>query len=307
MSIPYRLIVPKVTPRRSWFCSRNVTNTTGIRNKVSIAASSPQRTPDIAADGLRHRDRHRAGVAPDQEEGEEELVPGQDQAEHRRRGDARLDLRQADPKEDLHLRAAVHAGRVRDLARDLVEEALHHPDRERQIEGGIEQDDPDIAAREPAHAKHDEDRDDEHVGLVAPQRPAREAVGRDRVDDQRHRDRGAGDEDAVEEKQVEAGIHRLATALIGAGEDIGEILEGRREDEFRRCRERVRVDLERGQDDPQHREEVGEADHRRDRGSPPARLADLAPPACHGLRLLRPPAHEEQIELVNTMTTNRRI
>src|SRR5918997_3162983 len=37
---------------------------------------------DVAADRLRHGDRHRAGLDAGEEEREEELVPGQDEAEH---------------------------------------------------------------------------------------------------------------------------------------------------------------------------------------------------------------------------------
>src|SRR5919109_5477810 len=40
---------------------------------------------DVAAYGLRHGDRHRARLDTGHQQGEQELVPGQDESEHRRR------------------------------------------------------------------------------------------------------------------------------------------------------------------------------------------------------------------------------
>ena len=119
-----------------------------MRNSVSIAASRPQRTPMPPPIGLGHGDRHGARLDAGEQKREEELVPGEDQAEHGGRGKAGDDLRQADLEEHPDLRRAVDARRVLDVERQLVEEALHHPDGEGQVEGGVEQDDAGIGAGE---------------------------------------------------------------------------------------------------------------------------------------------------------------
>ena len=167
---------------------------------------------------------------------------------------------------------------------EFVEEALHHPDRERQVEHGVERDDARVGAGEARHAEHDEDRNDDHdrrqharredheqIGVVALQRIAREAEGRDRADRQRKQHADPGDEQRIEEIEREAGVLRRPAGGIGAAEHLGEIVERRREEEFRRHRQRVLVGLERGQDDPEHREEIDEADDRRERACVPIR------------------------------------
>ena len=86
---------------------------------------------------------------PGQQQREQELVPGEDQAEDGGRGEAGDDLRQADLEEHPDLGRAVDPRGVLDVGRQLVEEALHHPDGERQVEGGVEQDDAGIGAGRP--------------------------------------------------------------------------------------------------------------------------------------------------------------
>src|SRR5262249_43657079 len=66
---------------------------------------------DVAADGLRHCDWHRPRLDAAQQEGEQELVPGEDQSEHRSGRQARLHLRQADLEEDAAIRRAVQSRR----------------------------------------------------------------------------------------------------------------------------------------------------------------------------------------------------
>src|SRR5438094_2190296 len=70
---------------------------------------------DVAADGLRHGDRHGAGLDAGQQQGEEELVPGQDQAEHGGRRQAGADLRQANLPEHPEAGAAVEPRGVLDV------------------------------------------------------------------------------------------------------------------------------------------------------------------------------------------------
>src|SRR6185312_2246874 len=64
---------------------------------------------DVAADGLGHGDRHRARFDAREQQGEQELVPGEDEAEDGSGGQAGLHLWQADAEEDAPFRAAVHA------------------------------------------------------------------------------------------------------------------------------------------------------------------------------------------------------
>src|SRR5262245_43238746 len=77
-----------------------------------------QETPahaDIATDCLRHGDRHGAGLDAGHQQGEQELVPRQDQSEHRGRRQAGFHLRQANLEEYAALGAAVEPRRVLDL------------------------------------------------------------------------------------------------------------------------------------------------------------------------------------------------
>ena len=245
--------------------------------------------PDVAADGLRHRDRDGAGLHPGEEQGEQELVPGEDEAEHGGGREPRLDLGHADPEEDPVPVAAVETRRVLHLGRELVEEALHHPDGEREVERGVEQDHAEVGPAQPAHPEHEEDRDDHHdrgqhaggeddeeVGRVPLEGVAREPVGGEGPDDEGDQHRRARDEHRVEEIDVEVGVDRRLPLDVGAGEHAHEVLEGGGEDPLGRDRERVGVRLEGGQDDPQHREEVDEADDARERGPPPSRMSEPA-------------------------------
>src|SRR5271165_4887664 len=54
---------------------------------------------DVAADRLRHGDRNGAGLDAGQEQGEQKLVPGENETEHGGRGKACPHLRQADLEE----------------------------------------------------------------------------------------------------------------------------------------------------------------------------------------------------------------
>ena len=225
---------------------------TGMRNKVSIAASKTPAHADVAADRLRHGDRNGARFDAGKKQREEILVPGQDQAEHRGRREAGDDLRQADLEEDAGVGRAVEPGSIFDIGRQFVEEALHHPDREGQVEGGVERDDAGIAAGEPDDPEHQDDRNDHHdrrqhaggendeeIGIVALERITREAESGERSDDQREEDARAGDEDRVEEVEIEVRGLRNRSRRKWPAEHAVEIFERRREQEFRRHRQRI--------------------------------------------------------------------
>ena len=174
-----------------------------MRNRVSMAASSVQSVPRPPDDTAWFMATGTVRVSgPDEQQGEQELVPGEDQAEHEGGGEAGDDLRQADLEEHPDSGRAVDAGRILDVGRQFVEEALHHPDGEGQIEGGVEHDDAEIGARQAHDAEHQDHRndhhdrrqharrqDDEEIGVVALQRIAREAEGGQRADDQRQQHR----------------------------------------------------------------------------------------------------------------------
>ena len=169
-----------------------MTTKTGIRNRVSMAASRrPIRSAAAGRHGLVHGHGHGARVGARQQERKEKLVPGEDETEDEGRGKTRDDLRQADLEEDLDLGRPVDTGRILDVRRKLIKEAFHHPDGEGEIESGIEQDDAGIGAGKADGTEHqdhrndDDDRgqhagrqDDEEIGVVAFERIAREAIGR---------------------------------------------------------------------------------------------------------------------------------
>src|SRR5205823_8147563 len=144
--------------------------------------------------------------------------PGQDQAEYRSGCKAGDNLRKTNLEKHPHIRGAVDSRRILDVRRELVEEALHHPDRERQIESRIESNDPGIGARKAGNAEHDENRDDHHdrrqhagsendeqIGIVALERITREAERGERADDESEEYARSGDEQRVEEVEAESG------------------------------------------------------------------------------------------------------
>jgi hypothetical protein len=308
---PQRLRVPKVTPRNSWCCRRKRDGDDGDEEQRLDRGQEAPAHADVATDRLGHRDGDGPRFDARQQEGEEEFVPGEDQAEHRGCGQPSLHLRKADPEEHPGLGAPVDAGGVLDVAGELVEEALHHPDRERQVEGGIEQHDAGVAAREAGSAEHQEDgnddddrrqhargQDDEQVGVVALERIPREAVGGQGADEQRQRDARARDEHGIEEEQAEAGVDRLSTLDVGAAEYIHEVLERGLEQERRGDGQGVVVRLE-GGEDPQHRKEVGERDDAGDASATPAGLAHASRPphSRHHSGLRAPLLHEVKVQV----------
>ena len=242
---------------------------------------------NLTADGAGDRHRHGARFGAGQHQREQELVPGEDHRENEGGGEPAIDLRQADLAEHVPFGTAVHPRGVFDVAIEMVEEALGHPDRERQVEGGVEGDDAGIGPAQSEDAEQHEDwndrddrrqharrQNDEQIGFVAAQGKAREAIGRRSADDQGEKDAGAADEQTVEEIQAEARIGAAAARDVGAHEHRIEILEGRREQELDRHRQRVGARLERGHDDVEDRKEIGEADHSGANGARPACVPD---------------------------------
>ena len=96
--------------------------------------------PAFVVHEVHHRDRrgHRLGAGQDQ--GEEEVVPGEQEAEDGGGGEARPGERQDDAVEALPHRGAVDPGGLLQRARQLVVERPHHPDHQRQVEGEVDDD-----------------------------------------------------------------------------------------------------------------------------------------------------------------------
>src|SRR3954451_21344671 len=114
-------------------------------------------------DQRRGPDRHRLGCrGRGQYEREQELVVGGDHREDARRDEARRGERQDDPTERAEAGVAVDHRRLLEVDRDLAEEALHHPDDDRHVEGGIHDDQADLRVQEPEPLHDEEQRDDDH-------------------------------------------------------------------------------------------------------------------------------------------------
>ena len=76
----------------------------------------------------------RRGVGGRQIERPERLVPRQDDREQHGRGDARHRHRREHVDDLVQERSSVHARRLEDVDRDLLEVGVEHPDQQRQIE-----------------------------------------------------------------------------------------------------------------------------------------------------------------------------
>src|SRR5918995_1185850 len=92
------------------------------------------------ADVRRDPDRDRRSLHRVQLDGIEELVPREDDAEQSRRGDARRGERQDHRRELSPEPGAVDLGGLDQLPRDLDEEGAQHPDRQRQVDRRVEDD-----------------------------------------------------------------------------------------------------------------------------------------------------------------------
>ena len=93
--------------------------------------------------------RHRLRLRPVHDhEGEDELVPRQDEGEDPRRHEAGRDERQGHPHERAEAAGAVDAGGLLQLQRHAADEPAQRPDRERQDEDQVGQRQPDDRVRQ---------------------------------------------------------------------------------------------------------------------------------------------------------------
>ena len=138
-SAPHLRMAPKVTPRSRWPRSRKVNIATGSRNSSVPAAITVQSVmPDPSCAGMKGgavcafrfviiSAKAYSFQAVMKQNTAVAAMPVAASGQH-------------DLEESLQARVAVDQRRLLVFLRDLVDEALHQPDRKRQVEGGIEND-----------------------------------------------------------------------------------------------------------------------------------------------------------------------
>ena len=220
-----RRTAPSVTPATRCLRTRKANSSTGAAKTIADAATRPQSIvvpptrPAMAGGAVRADSLEVRKIA------KHELVPGEDQREHRGRRDARHEQRQREAPERLEPRVAVEHRGVLVLDGHLVDEALHHPDRERQVERRVDQDQPELRVDQAEVAVHQEDRDHDHdrrhepggedeeeLILLGLQREARVGPRRRHAEQRRQDRRGARDEHGVLERDGE--VRRAGAAAL---------------------------------------------------------------------------------------------
>src|SRR5579859_114986 len=154
-----------------------------------------------------------------QDEGEQELGPVEREDDDPRRKHAGRGKRQEHVTEGLEARAAVDEGRLLHLSRDLLKEALEHPDCERQVEDRVDdhQGRDLVVEADGAHDREVRDNDGDRRQETQGEGPVEDEVARaapdrqprDRVADGEGHHEGDGrggnaDDDAVDQQPKEA-------------------------------------------------------------------------------------------------------
>ena len=226
-------------------------------------------------DELGHAYGEHRRAAAGEDEREEELVPRVEPGQDPEGDDAGPGHGQRDSEECAPPRAAVDVGRILRLRRDPVEEALHDPREEADVDSDVGQEQAEVRVEdaqplgEQVERDHPRDVRDaaEEIDETEPEAggPALEArqhvAGRDR--DREREDRGeCGDEGAVEERRLH----------LRLGQRLGEV--GQRELGAPMHVEDAGGRAQRGQHHPRHREdeqERGPGDREREECALPAR------------------------------------
>src|SRR3954468_14796098 len=213
---------------------------------------------------LRERGRHRLRLLRGrQREGEDEVVPREDEHEDRRGEDARRGEWGDDLREGLERRRAVDLRGLLELPRDLSEERRQRVDRQRQREGHVRDDEPGPRVVQAQVAPHVEQRaddgdrreDGQRQGGAEHQPLAREVQPRDRV----RRHRGEDDGEQRGDQRDADRVDQRARELVGL-EDRGVARGG----PLRRNQPAVgdrRGVLQRQHPQPEHREQREDEDH----------------------------------------------
>src|SRR6266540_2473720 len=233
----------------------------------------------VPADEVGERDGQRPNVRARQEEREQELVPREDEREQGARHHPRQGQPQRDPGERLPAARPVDERRLLEIARQVIEETLHEPDDERDVERQVGDDQRPIRVQQLPVAKEQEQRDRgrhrrEHPDAEDPEgkvltadTEAAEAVrGRDPDEQRKERVRGSNDQ---------AVLQRLAARAAERRRVMAEVDLLRQED--RRIGEDLALRLERRQHDPDHRQQ--EEREGREHDQPRRRSLDYAAPA----------------------------
>src|SRR5581483_5196710 len=208
----------------------------------------PDRGRDVPLDAALHRQqsggayRHglrRLGV--DDEQPEQELIPGEDRAQDRRGHQPRAGQRQQHPHQRRPAVAAVQQRRLVDLMADLVEEPAHHPDYQGDIDRNVRQDQPLIGVQQAQIEHHQVDRDrDRHYGheavaqdpvrevVARPEAPAREAVGGRGADHQRKQGGGKHHHAGVADVEQEAALVEHLVVVLLDHAPVEDVERGRR-------------------------------------------------------------------------------
>ena len=95
-------------------------------------------------------------------QGEKKLIPANDQAKDRGRGEAGADQRKNDPEQHPESRFTVEQRGFLNLPRQLLNEAAHHPDDERQVQADVDQDQSGESIQQADFAQHQKERNDGH-------------------------------------------------------------------------------------------------------------------------------------------------
>ena len=230
---------------------------------VEAAESLAQKRPSGTRIGG-NEDRERRCLRGRKVQGPERLVPGEDEVEEKRRGDARHRHRGEHVGELLADRRAVHAGGLKDVLRDLLEIGEQHPHDDRQVAEAQDRDEADAQIEEAEVAVDEIDRHEHadgrhHLGREHPQKDVARARrrGEGHRPGRRHRDQHGDQRRAARDHdRVDGVMHIVAPALHGRVV-LGRPME---EQEGRRRRKRLELGLEARQHHPQDGEEDHEAD-----------------------------------------------
>src|SRR5215213_11385285 len=166
---------------------------------------------------VRNHDRHRLGAFVKEERvGEQELVPGVDERQDRRREYPGCRKRHDDFAERLYRRRAVYPGRVLEIDGQLLEERHQQPDRQRQREDRVSDDHRRVGVYEAQLGVLDKERGDDrhsgeeadreyqgHHGALEPEPHPEDRVGRYGAEQKAQARRHPGDYRAVYERFLE--------------------------------------------------------------------------------------------------------
>ncbi|CEI76402.1 Phenol hydroxylase [Pseudomonas aeruginosa] len=205
----------------------------------------------------------RGGGRGGQVERPEGLVPTQDQRQQQGRGEPAAGDRQQYADDLLPGAGAVQARCFEDVHGDVLEVGVHHPDHDRQVDQGVDDDQRQPRIEQAELLGQQVDRHQyadrrKHLGRQHPEQRAPGVAGLEEGHGvgRRHRDEHAQESRRGGDQQRVPGVGEVVAALV----DVQVVLQGRLEDELRRRGEGVDLALEAGQQHPEDREEQQQGD-----------------------------------------------